>query len=473
MSARCCWLHLAVGGLLRLSSKKDTPVQSSLPSEVKPKPPASTEPALPSQPVPSQPVPSKEDSEIARGLEAASRHLAAQEYSEAANEAAKVLERSPGNPEGERLQQQARESLDKITDSSQKAKALYKAGKYEEAIAALGEVLKLAPSNPEALQLLKQLERFAGKGAAEAMEQLKQAKSEAEAAKASELASSQLETARGLETMAIRLYKAKQYSQATPKLFEAREAYRRAMIEAQAQEQERRLAAQRAQAQAEERERQQASKRAQVEERERQQQIAALRDRVGISQQAFEKARARASEAGAEGKAADLFRQAIGLASEAKTKLDQGDFTVAQHNYEVASTLMERAITSANAAVEAEAKKPEPVHEAAEKGGSDLRMIGEVLRSYKAAYEGKDLGALKALWPNLADSQAKKLEEYFKFARSIQVDLQPVDPPRVAGETATVTCRRVDQVVTVDGKKMKNETNTTLSLRKRGSLLDH
>jgi serine/threonine-protein kinase len=454
---------LAVGGgLLRLAYKKESIVQSNLPSEAKSKLRSSTEP--PSLPLP---APSKEDSEIARGLEAASRYLTTQEYSEAASEAAKVLERSPGNPEGERLHRQARESLDKIASANQKAKALYQAGKNEEAIVSLGEVLKLAPSNAEALQLLNQLEHFAGKGAAEAMAQLKQAKSEAEGAKALELASSQFETARGLETMAIRLYKAKQYSQATPKLFEAREAYRRAAIEAQAAAQERRLAAQRAQAQADESERQQASKRAQVEERERQQQMAALRDRVGVSQQAFEKARAKASEAGAEGKAADLFRQAIGLASEAKTKLDQGDFTVAQHNYEVASTLMERAKTSANAALEAEAKKPEPAHDAAEKG-SDLRMIGEVLRSYKAAYEGKDLGALKALWPNLAESQAKKLEEYFKFARSIQVDLQPVDPPRVAGETATVTCRRVDQVVTVDGKKMKNETNTTLSLRKRG-----
>jgi len=61
------------------------------------------------------------------------------------------------------------------------------------------------------------------------------------------------------------------------------------------------------------------------------------------------------------------------------------------------------------------------------------------------------------------------LEDYFKFARSIQVDLQPIDPPQVAGETATVTCRRVDQVTTVDGKKMRNEANITLTLRKRGT----
>jgi hypothetical protein len=400
-------------------------------------------------------------------LEAASKHLDAQEYSEAASEAAKVLERSPGHSEGERLQQQARESLDKIANSNQRAKALYEAGKNEEAIAALGEVLKLSPSNREARQLLSQLERFAGKGAEEALAQLRQAKSEAEGAKALELASGQFETARSLEAKAIRLYKAKQYGQATPKLFEAREAYRRAALEAQAKEKERGLAAQRAQAQAEEHERQQATKRAAAEERERLQQIAVLRDRAVVSQQAFEKIRAKASEAGAESRATDLFRQATGSASEARTKLDQGDFAGAQHSYELASTQMERAMASAEAALQAEAKKQEPTHNAVEKG-SDLRLIEEVLRSYKAAYEGKDLEALRTLWPSLADNQAKKLGEYFKFARSIQVDLQPIDPPRVAGETATVTCRRVDQVVTVDGKKIKNETNTTLNLRKKG-----
>ena len=125
-------------------------------------------------------------------------------------------------------------------------------------------------------------------------------------------------------------------------------------------------------------------------------------------------------------------------------------------------------MTSADAALQADAKKQESVRDAAEKG-SDLRVIEEVLRSYKAAYEGKDLEALRTLWPSLADNQAKKLGEYFKFARSIQVDLQPIDPPRITGETASVTCRRVDQIVTVDGKKIKNETNTTLNLRKRGA----
>ncbi|PYV37843.1 MAG: hypothetical protein DMG06_27010 [Acidobacteria bacterium] len=93
-------VSLVVWGLLRLSYHKESPVQSNLPSAVEPKPPSTAEPASAVQP-----TPSKDDAEITRGLEAAAKHLAAQEYSQAVSEAAKVLELSPGNSEGERAQQ--------------------------------------------------------------------------------------------------------------------------------------------------------------------------------------------------------------------------------------------------------------------------------------------------------------------------------------------------------------------------------
>ncbi|HVN81527.1 MAG TPA: nuclear transport factor 2 family protein, partial [Terriglobia bacterium] len=67
-----------------------------------------------------------------------------------------------------------------------------------------------------------------------------------------------------------------------------------------------------------------------------------------------------------------------------------------------------------------------------------------------------------------SDSQAAKCADQFKFSRSIQVELHPTESMRVSGDSATVPCRFLLRIVTVDGKKANVETNTTFTLRKTG-----
>jgi len=450
-------------------------------------PAASVETPPPAATAPVAPGP---DPEIAAGLEAATRALESQDFDAAAGAAKVVLDRSPGNDEATRLLSRAEESLQKIASGNRRAQELFNAKKYEEAMSALGNVLRLAPSDPQARRLLGQLDRYARATAADATKQLKAAKSRAEEARGPSLAAAPFEAAKSLEAEGLRLYGAKQYGAATGKLFEAAEAYQRAETEA------------RGSARLAEQERVRAGERGEAE---------SARSR-------FEQARAQAASLGAEAKAVESFRQAASLASQAQNRFEQGDFAAAKSGFDSASEAARRAAEAAStadaaAAGERQLDAARQAMEAAKKAaaGGDPRASAEessaeqlarqgklaeavaayrraaslyqaggqraaadrqgveaLLARYKAAYEGRDLATLKSLWPGLGGGVERGIKSGFDLARSLSVDLQVADL-KIAGDSATIRCRRRVEMVAKDGRKVASpEQSITFGLRRRG-----
>jgi len=445
---------IGVGGLLTYRGRKGAG-PSSPSAEGKSQAPVSIEVPLP--PVATQSV---RDPKIAQGLEMASNYLKTKKYSEAAREAKAVLELSPGNSEAESLFRRAQENLDEIAAANRQAKSLIAAGKFEEAITSLSAVLKLAPSDPEARKLLKELDRYARKGADEAMTQSKLARAASEAARAPDLVRNLFDAARGIESAAMALYKAKQFGQATAKFSESREGYQHAATEARSRietEQQRQQAAQ-----------QEQTLKVEREHKVLAQQQASQREAVQNARQAYDHARDKASQAGAETRALERFQQATGLASQAQAKRDRGDLQGARQDFEMAASAMELAATTAETlARQSQIELAGRVKDTAQKE-TDRQGVEQILKSYKAAWESKDLDRLKTLWPGLGGGKEKKIKQTFEFSRSIKIDLQPTNI-HIAGNAATVTCQRQDQTVTVKGDKFSSKPfNTTLTLRRAG-----
>jgi hypothetical protein len=106
-----------------------------------------------------------------------------------------------------------------------------------------------------------------------------------------------------------------------------------------------------------------------------------------------------------------------------------------------------------------------PAEDTPARGPSPEEGITQLLTSYKSALEGKNLEALKRLWPNLSGGPADALRNEFQHASRINVDI--VDP-RISATNGTgaVTFRRRYELLTVDGQRLRSETRTTIDVRR-------
>ena len=91
--------------------------------------------------------------------------------------------------------------------------------------------------------------------------------------------------------------------------------------------------------------------------------------------------------------------------------------------------------------------------------------IGQLLAHYKAALEGRDLDALKRIWPGLTPASANAIREQFQDATRLTVGILE---PRISasGTSGTVTFRRRYEIQTRDGQNLRNETHTTMTVRR-------
>jgi hypothetical protein len=98
-------------------------------------------------------------------------------------------------------------------------------------------------------------------------------------------------------------------------------------------------------------------------------------------------------------------------------------------------------------------------------GPSAEEGIGQLLAQYKAALEGRDLEALKKVWPGLTPASANAIREQFQDANRLTVGILE---PRISasGASGTVTFRRRYEIQTRDGQNLRNETQTTMTVRR-------
>jgi hypothetical protein len=195
---------------------------------------------------------------------------------------------------------------------------------------------------------------------------------------------------------------------------------------------------------------------------EQEKQLMVQREQAQRAFRAYDQARSQAADAGAEKFSAELFQQARTLASRAQEKLNQANFTGALQDFEEATRQMERATSvSANLRADADKRSKESAQRSA-----DLQAIWDLLRQYKEAMEGKNMGALRRVWPALSNESEKTIRGSFKFQKSMQLELEPRGEPRVSEGSAIVYCRQTQRVIFSDGLKRESKSDSTITLRK-------
>ena len=412
-------------------------------------------------------------------------------YSEAEKAAEELLSRVPGHSEGTRIKAEARKNLTEIDQGLKRARALLNSKQYQEVVSVLDAVLKLDPAQGEALHMGSQLDRYLQKNAEDARRQMQRLKSRAEQSKASALVQGQYQIASLLENDALKLMQEKKFGAATGKFYQAKDAYLKAEGEARAKSEASVV-------------KPVSEKPAapspgvadpppnpvdhQKEEREKQQ-LALLKGQAQDASANYMKALARASQASAERLAPEAFQPATNLATRAQDKFNQGNYAGAQSDFGEALRQMENAIVRAEEVarlrrLDDERKQKErllaeqvaaqnhPAPPPPQIGGSgqkadDRQLVLQVLRRYEVAMNHKSIKEMKEVW-SLAKEEEKRIDESFKFAKSMQVHLENSTEPRISGDTAIVNCRRIVQITTPDGKQRRNDSNVTVTLRKKG-----
>jgi hypothetical protein len=91
-------------------------------------------------------------------------------------------------------------------------------------------------------------------------------------------------------------------------------------------------------------------------------------------------------------------------------------------------------------------------------------LIKEVLSKYEAALEGRNLDAIKRLWPSLGETQQSAMQKEFQHASRIDVTLS-TPQITVSGNTATATFTRRYQLQTTEGSRLQTDNRTTMTLR--------
>jgi hypothetical protein len=99
---------------------------------------------------------------------------------------------------------------------------------------------------------------------------------------------------------------------------------------------------------------------------------------------------------------------------------------------------------------------------------ADREGVRQALMRYAAAYERMDVGELKETWPTIPAETLNVISASFRNARSMQMELRPVDQAVITGDTAVVACQRLISQL-FDKKPLEAQDKITIRLRRRGT----
>jgi hypothetical protein len=107
---------------------------------------------------------------------------------------------------------------------------------------------------------------------------------------------------------------------------------------------------------------------------------------------------------------------------------------------------------------------PAPPAESSSRAAAE-EAIRDLLGRYKTALENRSIESLKRVWPTLAGSQQEAIQNDFRHASRIRVEIMD---PRIAlsGASATVSFLRRYELLTVDSQRLSSDTPTTMTLRR-------
>jgi serine/threonine-protein kinase len=356
--------------------------------------------------------PAADNAAVATAVRQATQALEAGDFAAAQKHADAALAIAPASAEARQIRDRAATTLEAEVRGLEQARAHFNAGRYEEASRAAGDVLSVAPGHPEAKKLMQEATtRSRGRGAEEARSRMNQAKAAARAAQAQSLAVASYDAATGAERTAQRLFSAGQLADATAKFYEASGLFRSAELSAQTEAAER------------------------IE---------------------------RAAEAARSAAAASAAREAV-----EKEKAEAVKPEPPPPPPPPAPKPAEPLVSGTPAVTTPAAPPVLPPPQAPPEPPAET-LIGELIASYEAALESRNMTSLKRLWPGLGGSQEAAIRNEFQHAAQISVDIAS---PRidVAGAGATATFVRRYELLTTDGQRPNSRALVTMTFRRTGA----
>ena len=107
------------------------------------------------------------------------------------------------------------------------------------------------------------------------------------------------------------------------------------------------------------------------------------------------------------------------------------------------------------------------------KAAADLyagrRALEDALNRYRTAFENKDSESLKAVWPSLGRSELSSFQNFFKIARSIKLQIQPLGEADITATGATVRARRTMAAADERGPLPQQDQTVRINLRRSGN----
>jgi hypothetical protein len=94
-------------------------------------------------------------------------------------------------------------------------------------------------------------------------------------------------------------------------------------------------------------------------------------------------------------------------------------------------------------------------------------QVREVIAQYVSGFEGRNIAALKRVWPGLAGAQERAIQNEFSNARAVQIRFTEMKID-VNGDTATMNGIREYSLMTQDGQRLATVSRTTIALRRNG-----
>jgi len=349
-----------------------------------------------------------------------------EDFATAERTADAVLSRDPGNDAARKLRDRARAAATSVDEGLKRARAHLSAGRFDDASKAASDVLDVAPHNSEALGIRENgAARAPGHGTEEARTQVARARNAARTAGAQRLASGSYSSAVSAERDAERLYAAGRLGDAADKFHEASGLYRGAEIAAQ-NETTRRDAAARMKS---------------------------------LSPEPV------AVEAGRNTALPPPPAASSPVTPPSTPPLVESGGPPATPLPAPPTTPTTTVPPTTTVAPAPAAPPPQPSAEAL--AAAREAAITDLLGRYKAAIEGRNLDAVKRIWPGISTREQDALRDEFRRSTNISVGIVNTRISATA-DTGTVTFVRHYEVV-AEGQNLRSQSNATMEVRRSGA----
>ena len=126
-------------------------------------------------------------------------------------------------------------------------------------------------------------------------------------------------------------------------------------------------------------------------------------------------------------------------------------------------------VATRNLEAEAAAHRAEEQRKAAAELSAGRRAVDDALNRYRAAFEGKDSEALKNIWPSLGRSELSSFQNFFKIARTVKLQIQPLGEADLTATGATIRARRTMAATDERGPLPQQDQTVRINLRRAGN----